>query len=238
MENLRRPFLIAAAVLLGIAFLAEAGRGLWVAPVSPAALQSARQVDAPTPGFGVPYVAQLDILLVFTVGLILLGVWMPERVQGKLQGIATLVVSFLVLLASIRAIIAALVALILMVTLLMSPIFGTIAYVSLYSRFDVSGAKFTLGMTMILKLVFAALLVLAHQRFLQNKSLVFVIVISLVSSFLVQFLIDFPPRFLASITDALGGLIVAIITALISIFYLVLAIVSVVRVLRVDRAAA
>ncbi len=237
MEKMRKTLFIISLVILAIAFLSELGSGLFLPAVKRGAV-SASTMNAPTPGFGIPYLAMLDILLVFTMSLIAIGIWLPERIHGRLQGIATLIVSILVLLAAIRAIFKSLIALIIMVTLLLSPIFGTAAYFVLYSSFNRSGAEFTLGWAMFLKLLFAVFLVLGHQRFLESKSLVVLILLSLLSTFIVQFLIDFPPGVLVSITDALAGLIVAIITAILAIFYLVMSIISVIRVLRLDRAAA
>ncbi len=237
MEQLRKTFFIASLVILAIAFLAELGSGLLLPTVKGGAIEAAR-TNAPTPGFGIPYLALLDVLLVFTMSLIALGIWLPERVHGRVQGIATLIVSILVLLASIRAIFKAFIALVIMVTLLLSPIFGTAAYFVIYASFNRGGAELTLGWAMFLKLLFAVFLVLGHQRFLQSKSLVVLILVSLLATFVVQFLIDFPPGVLVSITDALAGLIVAIITLVMAIFYLIFSIVSVIRVLRLDRAAA
>ena len=65
-----------------------------------------------------------------------------------------------------------------MVSLLLAPPFGPIAYLALWGGFDTDGATVALGLTMLLKLAFAACLVLAHQRFLQNKGLVVLVLLS------------------------------------------------------------
>src|ERR1043165_3590654 len=53
------------------------------------------------PGLGVPYLALLDGLLLFIVILMALPLLLPDRLHAKLQGIATLIVSFLSLLGGI-----------------------------------------------------------------------------------------------------------------------------------------
>lgn len=232
LDRLRRPFFILALICLALALLVELG--------STAILGNggiAAKLDLPTPGYGVPYLAFLDGLLMLTVALIALALLLPERLHGRTQGIVTLIASILFLVGSFFAAIAAFVALILMVSLLLAPIFGTIAYMAMFAHFNRSGAAIALSAAMSLKLLFALFLVLGHQRFLQNKSLVLVTLTSLIATWLVAFLHAFPPRILASITDALAGLVVAILAIVWAILYLVFSVFSVIRVLRVDRAA-
>ncbi len=231
LERLRRPFFIASLVCLVLTLLVELGSSALLGQGG-----FAEQLDLPTPGYGVPYLALLDGLLLLTVSLIALALLLPERVHGRTQGIVTLVASILILFGGIKAAISALIGLILMVSLFLAPIFGTIAYMAMYSHFDRSGAAIALSMAMFLKILFAILLVLGHQRFLENKSLVLVTLTSLIATWLTGFLHAFPPGILVSITDALAGLIVAILAIIWAILYLLFSIFSVIRVLRVDRA--
>jgi VanZ family protein len=231
LEQLRRPFFIASLACLALALVVELGSSALLGQGG-----LADQLDLPTPGYGVPYLALLDGLLLLTVSLIALALLLPERIHGRAQGIVTLVASILFLLGAIVAAIASLIALILMVSLFLAPIFGTIAYMAMFSHFDRSGAAVALSMAMFLKILFALFLVLGHQRFLQNKSLVLVTLTSLIATWLVGFLQAFPPGILASITDALAGLVVAILAIIWAILYLLFSIFSVIRVLRVDRA--
>lgn len=78
LDTLRKPPFIIALVLIALTLLVEVGAVGW-----------------PTPGYGIPYVALLDGLLLFTVGLMGIALVVPERVHGRVQGIATLVVSLL-----------------------------------------------------------------------------------------------------------------------------------------------
>ena len=59
----------------------------------------------------------------------------------------------------------------------------------------------------------AVLLILAHQRFLQQKSLVLLILSSLLANLIVGFLHGIVPGILVSITDAIAALVVASLAA-------------------------
>ena len=155
--------------------------------------------------------AYLDGILLYTSLLMGLSLIVPERVQGRLQGIVSLVVSVLLLIGGLATLIAVFQLLILMTTLLLAPIFGTIAYLALFGSFNTDAARVTLGLAMTLKLLFAGCLVLAQQRFLQNKGLMLLIATSLLATFAVEFLHALVPGFLVSITDGIGALVVLVL---------------------------
>src|SRR4029453_7062667 len=111
----------------------------------------------------------------------------------------------------------------------LAPIFGTIAYFAIYGHFDRSTAAATLSLLMILKIAFAICLVLAHQRFLQNKGLVFLIILSLVGNLIISFLHNFVPIPLVSITDTIGAIVVAIIAFILAIILMIGAIISIIK---------
>ena len=224
MDTLRKPFFIVALIL--IALLVELGSAGRLAPVS----ASAASLGAGTPGKGIPALAFLDGLLLFTTLLMGLGLLVPERIQGRVQGLATLIFSILMLLAEIVMIFAALALLILMISLLLAPIFGTIAYFIVFGHFDTGSARITLGVVMTLKLLFAVCLVLAHQRFLQNKGLVLLTATTLLGTFVVSFLQGMVPGFLVSITDDIGAIVVLILAAIWSVVFLISSVVSMVKV--------
>jgi hypothetical protein len=139
----------------------------------------------------------------------------------------TLIVSIVVILLAIVLIIIALLLLILMLALLFSAPFGTIVYFAVYGFFDRGGAATTLGFLMLLKLAFAVCLVIAHQRFLQNRGLVLIVLTSLVAGIIVSFLHGFVPRPLVSITDAIAAIIVGIIAVIWAIVLLIGSLVSI-----------
>ena len=260
MDRLRIPFLILAIVLIFIAVLLETGTALpgvlRSSPVSVTAFQLPPQVNAAMaalnndqrdvvthlsnqdrpPGLGVPDLALLDSIVLFTVLLMGVALLLPERLHGRVQGIATLIFSLLLMGLAIRQILVALGLLILMIALLLSVPFGTIVYLIVYGSFNRAGADVALSLTMLLKFGFSASLIFAQQRFLQSKGLVLLILTSLLGNVIVSFLLGIVPGFLASITDAIAALIVGIIAVIWAIILLIGSIISIIKILRLDRA--
>lgn len=231
MDSLRTPFFVVAMILIALAALAEAGSAAFLErqPGPVAAL------GASPPGWGIPAMAPLDGLLCFTVGLMGLSMLLSKGLHAKLQGIATLIVSLLLLLACIVLGFLIFTLILLMVGLLLAPIFGTAAYFVIYSHFETGQAAALLSVLMLFKLGFAICLILAHQRFLENKGLVLLVLTTLLAQIITSFLHGFPPGFLVSITDAVAGLITVILTAIWTLVFLIGSIISVVKALRVDR---
>lgn len=274
MGGLRKPFFIAALVLLALSVLVEVGspvllpqkppdcsalRGTEPCAPPPAALPDeclplhksvcegegvdpndvlrTQQENPPTPGMGIPYLALVDGLLLLTLALMGASLIIPERVHGRVQGLATLIGAVVALLSGIGLLIAAIALLITMVSLLCAAPFGTLAYLAVWGFFNRGGAAGTLGLLMTFKLAAGVCLVLAHQRFLQNKGLVLLYLTSLLANAVVSFLHGMVPGILVSITDAVGAIIVAILGLIWAVLLLVGALVSIVKVLRLKRMA-
>jgi hypothetical protein len=201
MGDLRRiPFFI-AVILIFLVVGVETGSGL---------VQSLLGLDAK--GLGVPYLGILDSILLFLLAFMTLALFVPERITGRIQGIATLIFGLLLLLLAISLILAAIAKLTLMLGLLLS---GFLGYVLAgFANFPKSAMLALLSTVMLLKIGMAVALVLAQQRFLENKWLVFLILTSLVANVIVSFLLGFVPRFLTSITDAVAALVVGILGAI------------------------
>lgn len=260
MNRLRGPFFILAIVLILIAVLVETGTtqpGVLpntVLPINsfqlspnvkaaadklnseqPGALDQLGKQTRP-PGLGVPDMALLDGILLFTISLMGLGLLLPARVQGRVQGIATLIFSLLLIGLSILRIFVALGLLILMISLLLSIPFGSIIYLIIYGSFNRSGADIALTLLMLLKIGFAVSLFLAQQRFLQSKGLVLLVLTSLLCNVIVSFLIGLVPGILVSITDAIAAIVVGIVAVIWGIFLLIGAIISIVKLIQLDRA--
>lgn len=233
--RLNVPLFVVGLICVGLTVLGEIGSS-WVDAVSSKGKLAA--LGTSPPGVGVPYLGLLDGLILYTFGLMGLSLLLPKGIHAKLQGILTLIVSFLGLLGAIVLIILTFILLIVMVTLLMAPIFGTAAYFVLYADFATGRAAGLLSAFMLLKLAAAVCLILAHPRFLENKGLVLLLLTSLLAQVITSFLHGVPPGFLVSITDAIAGLITAILAAIWCLILLVGSIVSVVKALRVDRDAA
>ncbi len=226
-DKLRIPFFCASVVCLVIAFAVELGSQAFLG-VNDGSLS--------TPGLGIVYLAWLDWLLLFSILLMSVALIVPDRIHGRIQGIITFIVALLTLLGAIVAIFAAFGLLMLMVSLLLAVPFGTAIYFAEFADFKVGAAAATLAFIMIFKVAFVIFLVLAHQRFLQNKGLVFLIATSLVATILLGFLHGIAPPFLAYITDDIGALINAILAAIWALFFLIGSIPAVIKALRIDRA--
>jgi hypothetical protein len=181
------------------------------------------------PGVGVPSLGLIDGLLLYTLVLVGLGLVVPERVHGRVQGIASLIVSILVLIAAIVLIIGTFVKVLIMIALFLAAPFGTLAYLAMYGSFNRGGAAVVLSLSMFLKVAGAVLLVLAHQRFLQNKGLVLLIATSLVANIVVGFLHGLVPIVLVSITDGIAAIIVGILAVIWGIVLLVGSIIAIVK---------
>lgn len=245
MDNLRVPFFVAAIFLAGLVVAVETGSGFFVKTQQPQAADLARSakalaIEATTPsgvsgggqgGYAIAALACLDGLVLFTVALMAAQFFIGARLQGRVQGIASLVFASLALSGAISAIVAIIAKLLLMVGFLLAIPFGTLIYLIIWGSFDTGRATAALGSLLALKLSFAGCLLLAQQRFLQNKGLVLIIVTSLVANFVVSFLHAAVPGILVSITDAIAGIVVLILGAIWAVVFLVGAVISVTKAL-------
>ena len=250
MERLRTPFFIVAMVAAGLAVLVELGATYLVGggPADPG--QLAQQVaglgvDVPAggqvgqpPGIAIPYLALIDVIVVFTVALMGAGMVVPDRLHGRLQGIITLIGAIILIITAIVLVFVALGELILMVTLLLAFPFGTIAYLIIWGSFPRGEAAVILSLLMFLKLVFAGFLLLAQPRFVQNKGLVLLTLTSLVCNIVATFLQGIVPVILVSITDAVAAIVFAIVAIIWAVVLLVGSIPGIVRALQTTAEAA
>ena len=258
LDKLRKPFFFVALACLVLAVLVEVGASVLLPTQTPdrqtlqaaireegaqddvdinQALQLQRD-NPPTPGRGIPSLALLDGLLLLTLALIGASLLIPERVHGRVQGVVTLIGAVAALISGLLMLVTAIGRLLLMVGLFTAAPFGTIAYLALWGFFNRGGAAGTLGLLMLLKVVAAVCLVLAHQRFLQNKGLVLLILTSLLANAIVSFLHGLVPIVLVSITDMLGGIVVSVLALIWAVVLAIGALVSIVKVLRLKRASA
>jgi hypothetical protein len=245
MERFRRPFFFAAVALIIVVVLVELGASFILRHVKVSREELESMVDklgtdvvgaerdrlieqmakgsqsGKPPGIAIPSLVLLDGLVLYTVALMAAPFLFPERVLGRLQGILTLIVSLAVLVLAVLLFITIAALLTFMVTLLGSFPFGTLVYLVLFGFFNRPGASITLSLLMALKLAFAGCLVLAHQRFLQNKGLVLLVLTSLLGMVIVSFLQGLVPLLLVSITDALAALIVVVLAGFWAIFLLI-----------------
>jgi hypothetical protein len=226
LDSMRKPFFVIALVAIFLALLVELGS---IAVLGNSGTINA--LEAPTPGHAIPALPLLDGLVFYATLMIGIALLIPQRVQAKIQGIISLIVSLLLLLGSIVVIFIDIALLIMMVSLLLAVPFGTIAYFAAFANFDSGGARVALSLIMLLKVIFAVCLVLAHQRFLQNEWLVLIIITSMVANLVIAFLQGFVPGFLVSITDDIAAIVVCILAIIWAVVYLIGGIRSVVKVI-------
>ena len=258
MDTLRTPLFVAALICAAILLLIEiGGAGFIGGQASASGLESLipssgevhdawddldddeierlAQEETP-PGMAIRYMGFLDGILLFTVGLMALSLIIRERLHARLNGILTLVFSLLMVIGCFFAILWAFTQLMVMLSLFLSVPFGTIAYMGLYGFFDRAGATAVLSLSMAFRIGFVVCLVLAQQRFLQNKGLVLLILTSFLGVIVVSFLHGLVPTFLVSITDAVAALVVGILAILWALVLLLSSILPTLRAFRVDRA--
>ncbi|WP_064026081.1 hypothetical protein [Methylomonas koyamae] len=235
LDTMRKPFFAVALVLMALAFFIDIGASF----LDFAKADGQKPLgDLARPGLGIRYLALVDGLLLYTVGLIGVSLLVPERIHGRIQGIATFIVGLLSLIASIGMIMSAIALLGVMVSLLLAVPFGTALYFAGFADFAKAAAASTLALIMLLKLSFCGFLVAAQQQFLQNKGLVLLILTALLANFLVTFLHGLVPSFLVSITDCIAALVIGVLGAIWSLVLLIGSLPAIVKALRVDRALA
>jgi hypothetical protein len=83
-----------------------------------------------------------------------------------------------------------------------------------------------------LKILFGVVLLVAHQRFLENKGLVIFLLVSFLGNVVVSFLYGVMPGILVSITDAIAAIVVGILAIILAIVLAVGALISIVLALK------
>ena len=227
LDSMRKPIFLIALIAIGLTVLVELSS---IALISNGS-SSANALNVSVTGQAIPSMAYLDGLIFFAAFIIGIALLVPERVQSKVQGLATVIVSFLLLLGCIVCIIKNLTMLFLMISLLLAAPFGTIVYFAVWAHFDTNTARIALSLIMTLKIVFAICLVLAQQRFLQNKGLVLIILTSFLENLIIAFLYGLVPGFLVNPADRIAAIICGVIGAIWAVIYLIGGIVSVVKVI-------
>lgn len=179
-------------------------------------------------GFGVEMLQFVDIYLLFTMLIMSLGLILGEGIHAKVQGVITLIVGIVIIIVAIIKIFIILAKLLLMIGMLLAFPFGTLAYMIIYADFDTSAAYAVMALLFVLKAVFGVLLVLAHEGFLKNIGLIVYTLLAFVGMIVVSFLYAIVPGFLVSITDAIAGIVLAIIGILLAIWMAIKALIAIV----------
>ena len=183
------------------------------------------------PGLAIPTLINLDTFVLFTLILFCLPLVVKPSVIAQTQGVATVIISIVVLIWSVIGLLKCLVELFIMIGLLLAIPFGTILYMILFADFDVKPAAAILSTLMFLKIVLAVCLPIAHERFLRNIGVILLLATSFIAMIVISFLHSFLPIFLTSITDAIAGIIVCVLAIIWAIILLIGGIIGVVKVL-------
>ncbi|WP_433310882.1 hypothetical protein [Micromonospora chersina] len=243
MGELRKPFLLLALLAIALVVGLELGAAALTGggDAGGALRDSAGQlgvelgdvgsVTEPS-GRGTGYLALVDVVALWTTGLFSLSLVVPDRIQGRVQGVATLVFSIVLLLASLVLLVVAFVELTVLVSLFLAAPFGTLAYLAVWGFFPVGDAAVLLGLVLLLKLVWAALLLAAQPRFLQNKGLVLLALTTLLCTVVLEFLHQLVPSILVSITDDLGAVVFAVVALIWALVLLIGSIPAIVKAVR------
>lgn len=189
--------------------------------------------NMPRPGLGIPYLASLDLLMVYTLVLLSLDELGPIRaVLARVQGVVTFILCLLGLLVMIAMIFLALSLITLMVSMFVAVPFGTIAYLAIWGNFETGQAHRLLSVVMTFKLFGAGLLLFSRPLFLKNIGFVLLLATTLVCTLLLGILHSWFPRILVSITDSLGAIVIGILAAIWLIVFLIGAIPAIVNAIR------
>lgn len=170
----------------------------------------ARGVNDKPPGLAIPFLALLDGVILFTLASYVVGLILPARMQGLIQGPVGVIFSLVLIPSGLGMIfIVAIPLLILMVALLLAIPFGTIVYFIIYGHFDRGSAAAVLSLLMTMKISIVVLLGLTHPDMLKRLSIVLLVLSSIVGNVIISFLHGLVPRFLVSITDDIAAIVVA-----------------------------
>jgi hypothetical protein len=210
------PFSV-AAVLFAAAFSVAVG-ARWFASADATPQQrgavAAEVVDgADNPGLAIPAIGLLDGLLLLSLALMALGEVSPATV-ARTGGPLVLLAGIVVIVLGMVMAVAAVVQLTFMLGLLASPLFGQAVYMALFGSYPRGSAQASLALLMTLRLAGGGALLLWSRSVLQAKGFVLLLLSALAAGVMVSFLLGMVPRVLASVTDAIGAIVVCLVAIL------------------------
>lgn len=253
----RKPFLVAALVLMAVVVGLEVGsswldrppvkasvyaqvfadEGLDADERKEALKQIAAQALQPPepPGIAIPALALVDGLMLLSMAGLVASLFVPHTVTGRVIPIVNLVVGVLVVVAGIATLLAALALLAVMVGLFLAPPFGTIAYLAKWAAFPRGSATTLLGIALVCRLGFFGFALAASPRLLKQKAFMAMAITGLLLQLMVGLMHGLVPLPVVSIIDAVAALIVAIVAIVWAAIVAVGSLVGTVRALRPAR---
>lgn len=184
------------------------------------------------PGIAIPVLVAVDVALLLRFALTTFGTLISGAIQGKVDGLATLIAGILLIVFGLASALAAFGLLMLMLGLVMAVPFGTLVYIGLFGSFASGTATALLSLAMLLKLGAMACFVVWNLHVLRSKSTVLLALTSLLMTALISLLHGIVPGVLASITDAIAAIIVGIASIIWGIVLAIFGVPAVFRALR------
>ncbi len=203
------------------------------------------QISQDLSGFGVRSLAFVDGILFFSLLLMGLSIVLikglplvvpkrvldkvpPESIHAKAQGCLSFIFPLLLIPVALIFVFIVIAKLITMVMMLLSFPFGTLLYLIIFGSFPRGAMNAVLALLFVLKIVLGILLLLAHQKFIENLGLVIGFIAALVGNLIVTILYTIVPAFLVSITDAIAAIVMIIIGIILAIIMLIFSVISII----------
>ena len=171
---------------------------------------AAQDGEAP-PGLSSRALAALDLLLVWSALLLATATVSPRAWHARLRSVLTPVVCVLAALGCLALALAAVARLVLLLSLLLSPPFGTIAYLVVYGGFPTGALTAALGAAALLRAVFAGLLLASSWRYLRNRTLVALTATAFLCTAVAGLVLGLLPGILHAIADAALAILFAVL---------------------------
>lgn len=187
-------------------------------------------------GFGARSLMFVDGLLLLSMALMGISLLAKqidaENIHARLQGVATLIFCIVFILYALPWLFVVLAKLLMMVAMLLSFPFGTLAYLIIFGSFPRAEMNAVISLLFTLRMVYAVLLLVAHQGFLKNIWLLLYVVAAFVASLILSFLYNLVPGILVSITDAIAAIVVAVIGIVLALLLAISAIFAIIAALK------
>lgn len=181
------------------------------------------------PGLGIPNLALPIGLLLCVLVLMVLATLIGHRATSIVNVVVNILGGLVGIIVGFISAIMAFTTLLMLVTLFLAAPFGTLAYLAAFGFFDVDASSTALIAILVFLIVGALFLVVAQQRVLTNKRLMFFVFLVLGLTLITLILHTIVPGILVSITDALAALITAIVAVIWGIAMLIGGIIALIK---------
>lgn len=182
--------------------------------------------DLKIPGAPLKALSLIDFYLLMTMVFFGLNYVISPSLITKTQGIITISISISVILFIITNIFILIAKIMFMIGLLIAPIFGTIAYFSLYGSYNKEKVLNIIQILQPLRISMITALLYTNIKYISNLGLVFIFATTMLLTWGLSFAYSLIPGFLLSIADGILAVIVLIVALIWSIKFLISSIIS------------